>query len=195
MVIVDRPMVLNTESCVVAAERWVWRDVGENGKDEFVWEFENCETGRDRLKCVIERTNTKAHTKAGLRSRKAEGLRQWDDGWEMIHNETVRESSAEPCGLFAAEIHGSVALRLDEVGEEKTCQLQPKRILSEYSQDVVLACSTVPPLKTPAQNKAIERKIAVALLAHRTEVAIRIFESIIRPMSLSMPRIMRIEGY
>jgi len=49
MVIVDRPMVLNAESRVAAGKRWVWRDVGENGKDELVWELENCETGQERL--------------------------------------------------------------------------------------------------------------------------------------------------
>jgi hypothetical protein len=45
MVIVDLHTILNTEPCIVTGEPRVWGDVGENGKDELVWEFENCRNG------------------------------------------------------------------------------------------------------------------------------------------------------
>ena len=55
-----------TELCIVAGELRFWRDVKENGKDEFVWEFENCE-----MEMVTKRLDLKidarARTKAGLR--------------------------------------------------------------------------------------------------------------------------------
>jgi len=41
MVIVDLHTVLNAEPCVLTGELWFWGDVGENGKDELVREFEN----------------------------------------------------------------------------------------------------------------------------------------------------------
>ena len=45
MVIVGDHIILKAESCIVISEPRFWGDMGENGKDEFVREFENCEMG------------------------------------------------------------------------------------------------------------------------------------------------------
>jgi len=45
MVVVDLHPILDTKTCIRTGELRVWGDVGENGKDEFVWELENCENG------------------------------------------------------------------------------------------------------------------------------------------------------
>ena len=47
MVIVDSHTILNAEPRIVTDvdKLRVWGDVRENGKDEFVREFENCENG------------------------------------------------------------------------------------------------------------------------------------------------------
>ena len=42
MVIAGVHVVLETEPCILTGEPWIWGDARENGKDEFVWEFENC---------------------------------------------------------------------------------------------------------------------------------------------------------
>ena len=43
MVIINPHTIRDTEPCTVAGEMWFWGNMGENGKDEFVWEFETCE--------------------------------------------------------------------------------------------------------------------------------------------------------
>ena len=45
VVVTDSPHMPNTKSRIVTGELRVWGDVRENGKDKFVWEFENCENG------------------------------------------------------------------------------------------------------------------------------------------------------
>ena len=45
MVIVHPHTVLEAEPCMVTGEPRFWGDVGENGKDELIWEFENYEGG------------------------------------------------------------------------------------------------------------------------------------------------------
>jgi len=49
MVIADIHTILEAEPCIGTGEVRVWGDVGENGKDEFVWELENCENGMGRV--------------------------------------------------------------------------------------------------------------------------------------------------
>ena len=57
MVIIDPHTIRDTEPCTVASEMRFWGDVRENGKDEFVWEFENCEVEmvntRSKDRCEI----------------------------------------------------------------------------------------------------------------------------------------------
>jgi len=45
MAVVDLHRVLDMEPCILASELRFWVDVGENGKDKLVWEFENCGKG------------------------------------------------------------------------------------------------------------------------------------------------------
>jgi len=45
MIIVDLHTILDAESCIVTGEPRFWGDVGENGKEELVWEFEYCRKG------------------------------------------------------------------------------------------------------------------------------------------------------
>jgi len=47
MVIIEPHTIQNTEPCIVAGEPRVWGGVGEDRKDELVWELEDCgnETG------------------------------------------------------------------------------------------------------------------------------------------------------
>jgi len=48
-VTVDLHIILDAEPYVVNSELWVWRDVGENGMNELVWEFENYENGAEQV--------------------------------------------------------------------------------------------------------------------------------------------------
>ena len=43
MIIIDPKIVHHTKSCIVTGELRVRGDVGEDGMDELIWEFENCE--------------------------------------------------------------------------------------------------------------------------------------------------------
>jgi len=43
VVVIDLHAVLFTEPRIVTGEPRFWGDVGENGKHEFNWEFEDCE--------------------------------------------------------------------------------------------------------------------------------------------------------
>ena len=47
--IVDRQTILDAEPSIVTGVTWVWGDVGEDGKDELVRKFENCECGIGRI--------------------------------------------------------------------------------------------------------------------------------------------------
>jgi len=45
MVIVDLHIILGAEPCTVTSELGLWRNVRENGKDNLIWEFEDCKNG------------------------------------------------------------------------------------------------------------------------------------------------------
>ena len=47
MVLVDSQVILNAESSKVIGGLWAWAlgDVGEDGKDEFIGEADNCDGG------------------------------------------------------------------------------------------------------------------------------------------------------
>jgi len=45
MVIVDLHTILHAVPCITTGEMRIWGDMGEDGKDELVWELENCENG------------------------------------------------------------------------------------------------------------------------------------------------------
>ena len=45
MVIVDSHTILKAEPGIVVGVLWVRRDVREDGKNEFVWEADNCAGG------------------------------------------------------------------------------------------------------------------------------------------------------
>ena len=49
VVIAGSPRVLDTESCVVADEPWIWGDARENVKDKFVRQFEDYENGIEQV--------------------------------------------------------------------------------------------------------------------------------------------------
>jgi hypothetical protein len=49
MIIGSVHIVLNAEPRAVTGEFRAWGDMRENGKDEFVWEFENCRMGCDEI--------------------------------------------------------------------------------------------------------------------------------------------------
>ena len=54
MVITGRQATPNPEPCIVDGKPRVWGDVRENGEDGLVWEFENCENGRNKLGSGLE---------------------------------------------------------------------------------------------------------------------------------------------
>ena len=49
MVIADPHTIRNMEPWVVTDEPWVWGDVREDGQDELVREFENCESAMEQV--------------------------------------------------------------------------------------------------------------------------------------------------
>ena len=42
------------EPCIVAGKLRVWRGMRKNGEDKLVWEFENCENGRNKSTFDLE---------------------------------------------------------------------------------------------------------------------------------------------
>ena len=54
MVITGPQATPNPEPCIVDGKPRVWGDMRENGEDGLVWEFENCENGRNKLGFGLE---------------------------------------------------------------------------------------------------------------------------------------------
>ena len=49
MMMIDHHTILKAEPFIVTGEPWFWGEARENGKDELVWEFENCENGMGHI--------------------------------------------------------------------------------------------------------------------------------------------------
>ena len=49
MMIIYHHSIVEAKPCPVAGGLWVWGDMGQNRKDELVWEFENCENRIEEL--------------------------------------------------------------------------------------------------------------------------------------------------
>ena len=65
MDIIDLHTILDAESCIVTGESRFRGDIGENGKEELIWEFEYYERAEISQRS-IERSNVRSLTGAGF---------------------------------------------------------------------------------------------------------------------------------